>query len=160
MLSDVVAVAGIITAPMVAGVVALVLHRQRLTHERGMHDRERLRHLLDEGARLQWQGRTAIVDAMTLPSDTDAPTKKEAEDRILAMGMEFAPYVARLCLWLADDDPVVVNWRKLHEQLGQFIGVPPGPRSEYLRVLLPDFDAAAAAWIATAREMTRARLDD
>jgi hypothetical protein len=47
--SDLVTITAALASPVVAGVVAVVIHRQRLSHERQIADRNAAREALKEG---------------------------------------------------------------------------------------------------------------
>jgi uncharacterized protein YigA (DUF484 family) len=110
-----VALAGVITAPLVAGVVAVVLQRQRLRHERSLNDVDRLREVADDGLKLL----SRLVNHVFEVVHTHSPDGREdAWRRIEALtSSEFGLQHDRLRLWFGEDHGLSRAWDEVMSAL-------------------------------------------
>jgi hypothetical protein len=103
--SEAVTLVATIAAPSIAGVVAVVIHRQRLAHERREADRAALRGLLLDGSRRVF----ALLELGVVAPRRAAPGlgQRDALLRELGEGTDWLmAFAGELRVWLPDTHPL------------------------------------------------------
>lgn len=163
---------GALITAVSAAVAAVVIHRQRLEHERTINEVEALRLLLDEGAQLLEEG-FQIEGEFSLRAVAweDRETLDEYQDALDTRSQEYARqamrYQARLQLWFPPDEPVVALWEQAYRAIGSALSVFRAGLAPSTRPGDPDYgsmeqEAAESAfeWFGAARKVMRPHLAD
>ena len=163
-MADPVAIAGVVTAPAVAGAVAVAIHRQRLGHEREVNDVDRLRDVVDDGVVLVTRLVKHAYEARHRMDAENRPvSREEAADRLQALHADFGLYDNRLRVWFGSDD-------QLHKQWWEVVGALSAVNSAITSTLsggtdkqaerqlfdrVTELETAGRAWLEEARAVVR-----
>lgn len=156
--SDAVTITAAVAAPTVAGVVAVVIHRQRLAHERRQTDLAYVRELLAHGAERALTLERAVKPWLPFPGPT--PTV-EAEQALERAANEWRAYLAALQVVFADDTALVTTTRVVDELatwLARAVPHPDPDRLPPLGEVARDAHDGIGRWREAAREVAGAKL--
>lgn len=164
-MADPVAIAGVVTAPVVAGAVAVAVHRQRLRHERELNDVARLREVVDDGVVLVSRLVKHAYEARhRIDAENDPVSGEEAWDRLHALMAEFGLYDNRLRVWFGPDHPLHERWWEVVGVLGSVVaaitptligGTDKRQAEELLFEHVTALENAGNAWLEEARAVVR-----
>lgn len=162
--------AAVLTA-LTAAAAALMLHRQRLAHEREMNEIDALRLLLYEGALLLEDGFEIYGDlSRRAVAREGEETLVEFQHAVAENAADYTRrskrYQARLQLWFGADEPVVQLWQEAHWAVGSALsvfrdGLAPSthPADPEYGIIESEAAEAAFAWKAAARKAMRPHLE-
>jgi hypothetical protein len=154
---DLIALAGVITAPTVAGLVAVTIHRQRLTHEREEGDLRQLREILAKASGASYG---FVVELQHMHAERAHP-----DSQIAAIGdarrrqRDFFETLLQLRLLFEPGHPLLEHSEALVKRFDSIVAPrwDEDPRAWGEPDLKPLQDAIDA-WYSEARSVARARL--
>jgi hypothetical protein len=150
---------------LVAGGIALLIHRQRLQHEREEADLTLVRSLLTEGTGLMDRIVRAAKGPLLCSDDPDYLAYRQA---LVDVAEGTGVYRLRLWVLFAEEHEVWQAWSKFHESASALIDTAIAAataqqegRSVDRAIVEEDVgrvDAAAGSWLVAATRVGRARL--
>jgi hypothetical protein len=162
--SDAVTITAALAAPTVAGLVAVVIHHQRLAHEREQADLAILRELLARGAEQGMQVESAawewfregIGQAEPRPTNPESAALDHADD-------EWRRFLANLQVLLPEGDPILVAAEQVDRAIDQLLYEAEGIDKEGLdrrpaRVTIEAVVDSLRVWRRAASDAGHARL--
>ena len=163
--SDAVTISVALAAPTAAAVGAVVIHRQRLQHERRQGDLAVVRELLARGAERGMELERATRDWIYAETQAGDPVESVESRAVNAACDGWRTYTANLQVVFPDEHPVIVAAEAIeslaihvaHDVEAVDLGEGRGNRRDMLPVY-SDLETALAAWRLAARTIARAEL--
>lgn len=157
---DVVALAGVVTAPVVAGVVAVVIHRERLSHERRENDLRELRTILTRANEAQYEWMDSMRTALNRLVEPDRQIEA-MRAAIRARGAYFEAVLA-LRFLIDDEHPLITASYELDDAFSRaspnLSHTLPAVQDLPTHAELHQIEPIMSRWFLVAHETARARL--